>query len=660
MDLENIKESLDTNLFKEINKNVEKNKIITDIYKIKIDIENPNDSKNTNKDDSKEVSIKSKSDKKIEIIPKEDDNVNKENIQNNGQNSAKKSDNDFNNKDSKIFVEKNDIKGNLLIKTDKIIDINLIEDFDKTKNDSKNKEIQKEDKNDNIEENINNKKGKNFEEIHMNIKDIDIKNDIKQFKPSKSNEHENNRKIKEENEFDKDNKIVVTLNKYLNSKSNDDKNAKNNKDLSKLELKPKKPINKIIRNIKLNNEQELNHKKKISKIKNSKEINNSEEKLKKKQKEMSISQNKILKKEKPNERNLVKNKKKLQKKLFSPINKIIKQNSNLESKERHAFNTLESNEKLTAKKSKNKFEMNEKRIKVKKNLQLNYDIPPMTKLYKTEFSFRTPNQSLLSKDNKVDRKKPNSKSKIISFDKMKSGNKIINRKKKIDNILNYSSKIVKVNEKIKRSKNIGLNVNLKRIKETNEGINHKNDLRNLFLESKDSNNIRKEKNKNNDSISSWESDLGDVGEIIEDEAESEFGNELNELNENNFINNPKSINTYSSNILMSNNEKKRMSLSVNKNDKNSNFHISFSSNYKQNITQIKNEKINYKFKDSQEIHNKIKKKENDIEKVKKLIEIVKRNIKYYDKEIIELEKSIQNQEQIRNEYQILINYLNLK
>ena len=375
---------------------------------------------------------------------------------------------------------------------------------------------------------------------------------------------------------------------------------------------------------------------------------------------MSISQNKILKKEKPNERNLVKNKKKLQKKLFSPINKIIKQNSNLESKERHAFNTLESNEKLTAKKSKNKFEMNEKRIKVKKNLQLNYDIPPMTKLYKTEFSFRTPNQSLLSKDNKVDRKKPNSKSKIISFDKMKSGNKIINRKKKIDNILNYSSKIVKVNEKIKRSKNIGLNVNLKRIKETNEGINHKNDLRNLFLESKDSNNIRKEKNKNNDSISSWESDLGDVGEIIEDEAESEFGNELNELNENNFINNPKSINTYSSNILMSNNEKKRMSLSVNKNDKNSNFHISFSSNYKQNITQIKNEKINYKFKDSQEIHNKIKKKENDIEKVKKLIEIVKRNIKYYDKEIIELEKSIQNQEQIRNEYQILINYLNLK
>jgi hypothetical protein len=660
LDLENIKESLDTNLFKEINKNVEKNKIITDIYKIKIDIENPNDSKNTNKDDSKEVSIKSKSDKKIEIIPKEDDNVNKENIQNNGQNSAKKSDNDFNNKDSKIFVEKNDIKGNLLIKTDKIIDINLIEDFDKTKNDSKNKEIQNEDKNDNIEENTNNKKGKNFEEIHMNIKDIDIKNDIKQFKPSKSNEHENNRKIKEENEFDKDNKIVVTLNKYLNSKSNDDKNAKNNKDLSKLELKPKKPINKIIRNIKLNNEQELNHKKKLSKIKNSKEINNSEEKLKKKQKEMSISQNKILKKEKPNERNLVKNKKKLQKKLFSPINKIIKQNSNLESKERHAFNTLESNEKLTAKKSKNKFEMNEKRIKVKKNLQLNYDIPPMTKLYKTEFSFRTPNQSLLSKDNKVDRKKPNSKSKIISFDKMKSGNKIINRKKKIDNILNYSSKIVKVNEKIKRSKNIGLNVNLKRIKETNEGINHKNDLRNLFLESKDSNNIRKEKNKNNDSISSWESDLGDVGEIIEDEAESEFGNELNELNENNFINNPKSINTYSSNILMSNNEKKRMSLSVNKNDKNSNFHISFSSNYKQNITQIKNEKINYKFKDSQEIHNKIKKKENDIEKVKKLIEIVKRNIKYYDKEIIELEKSIQNQEQIRNEYQILINYLNLK
>jgi hypothetical protein len=305
--------------------------------------------------------------------------------------------------------------------------------------------------------------------------------------------------------------------------------------------------------------------------------------------------------------------------------------------------------------------MNEKRIKVKKNLNLNYDVTPMNKLYKTEFSFRTPTQSLLSRENnKIENKNLNKKGKIISIDKIKNSNKIINRKKKIDNILNHSNKNLKINENIKRSKNIGLNINLKRIKETKEGKTKKNELRNLFLESKDNNNIRKEKNKNNDSISSWESDLGDVGEIIEDDGESEFGTELNELNENNFINNPKSINTYSSIILMSNNEKKRFSLSVNKTEISSNFHNSFSSNYKPSITQIKNEKNNYKFKDFQEIHNKIKKKENDIEKVKKLIEIVKRNIKYYDKEIIEIEKSIQNEEQVRDEYQMLINYLNLK
>ena len=163
--------------------------------------------------------------------------------------------------------------------------------------------------------------------------------------------------------------------------------------------------------------------------------------------------------------------------------------------------------------------------------------------------------------------------------------------------------------------------------------------------------------KDKDSISS--SDLGDVGEIIEDEAESEFGNELNELGENNFINNPKSISTYSSSIILMSNktQKKRFSLSVNKSEKNNNNHSSSSKN---NVIQKINEKISYNFKDSKEISDKIKKKESDIEKIKKLIEIVKRNIKYYDKEINEVEKFIQKEEQIRKDYQILINYLNQK
>ena len=100
-------------------------------------------------------------------------------------------------------------------------------------------------------------------------------------------------------------------------------------------------------------------------------------------------------------------------------------------------------------------------------------------------------------------------------------------------------------------------------------------------------------------------------------------------------------------------QKKRFSLSVNKSE--INYNNNHSSPLNNNIIQKINEKISYNFKDSKEISDKIKKKENDIEKIKKLIEIVKRNIKYYDKEINEVEKFIQKEEQIRKDYQILIN-----
>ena len=138
---------------------------------------------------------------------------------------------------------------------------------------------------------------------------------------------------------------------------------------------------------------------------------------------------------------------------------------------------------------------------------------------------------------------------------MKNVNKIINRKKKIEKILYNSNQDFNKNDtnKIKRSNNLGLNINLKRIRETKENELKKGNLSDLNLKSKNNNtnkNINNNnKNKNNDSISSWEDDLGDVGEIIEDEGESEFGTELtdlNELSENNFINNPKSISIYSS------------------------------------------------------------------------------------------------------------------
>ena len=53
-----------------MNRNIEKNKIITDVYNIKIDIEHPIESTNSNNDDIKEKS--NKSEKLIESVSKEE------------------------------------------------------------------------------------------------------------------------------------------------------------------------------------------------------------------------------------------------------------------------------------------------------------------------------------------------------------------------------------------------------------------------------------------------------------------------------------------------------------------------------------------------------------------------------------------------------------
>ena len=107
---------------------------------------------------------------------------------------------------------------------------------------------------------------------------------------------------------------------------------------------------------------------------------------------------------------------------------------------------------------------------------------------------------------------------------------------------------------------------------------------------------------------------------------------------------------------MKKNEKKRFSLSLNKIDINS---LS-SPRFNNNTENYKERNKYYKLINSDDIKNKIKKKENDIEKIKKLIEIVNRNIKYYDERILEVENFIKNEEQLRNEYQLLINFFNLK
>ena len=124
---------------------------------------------------------------------------------------------------------------------------------------------------------------------------------------------------------------------------------------------------------------------------------------------------------------------------------------------------------------------------------------------------------------------------------------------------------------------------------------------------------------------------------------------MNELNENNLINNPKSIVPFSSIILLKSNDKKRLSLSVNKSDK---------SNVDNKLLAALKKDINNEYNKSMinELYYKIKKKDNDIEKVKKQIEIAKRNMKYYDNIIKDVDNLIHNEEHVRKEYQLLINF----
>ena len=104
IDLNEIKEKLEAENTKAINKNIEKDKVITDIYKIKIDIENPNDDSDIKYKEN--LDLNNKSEKQIEIISKEDTKVNKENVQNNGQELEEKIGKNNDNK-KKIFFEKN-------------------------------------------------------------------------------------------------------------------------------------------------------------------------------------------------------------------------------------------------------------------------------------------------------------------------------------------------------------------------------------------------------------------------------------------------------------------------------------------------------------------------------------------------------------------------
>ena len=308
-------------------------------------------------------------------------------------------------------------------------------------------------------------------------------------------------------------------------------------------------------------------------------------------------------------------------------------------------------------------------LKIKKSPKLNinsHHTSSVSKLNHTQLLFNNIHEKL-NKNKKNEKKSFSNKNNIISIDKMKNANRIINSKKKIEKILNNSNNINQKNNKNIKNKNskLNLNLNLKRIKESKEKETNakKPNLRKLILDSKNNEinakkNNRELNNELNNSSSSSESDLGFVGEIIEDEADSDPGTELNEFNENNLINNPKSIAMYSSVILVNSDKKKRLSLSVNKTEK-FNFDKKLFAPLKKDIN---NEYNNNEFniKQANEIVYKIRKRENDIEKVKKQIEIAERNIKYYEKIIKEVDNLILNEENMRKEYQLLINFYNLE
>ena len=95
---------------------------------------------------------------------------------------------------------------------------------------------------------------------------------------------------------------------------------------------------------------------------------------------------------------------------------------------------------MIPKKVRKKVETNDKKFKSKKNfnLRINSETTTLPKYYKTELSFKSSTEKLLLKETKLDKKSNNNKNKIISIDKMKNANKIINSKKKIDNFLNIS------------------------------------------------------------------------------------------------------------------------------------------------------------------------------------------------------------------------------
>ena len=156
-------------------------------------------------------------------------------------------------------------------------------------------------------------------------------------------------------------------------------------------------------------------------------------------------------------------------------------------------------------------------------------------------------------------------------------------------------------------------------------------------------------------------DLDKVGEIIEDDCKSKKWIEMTDINENNIINNPRSLEAYSSIVfsIKKDNDIKLQSLSVSKENKNSYIKKNiFKSNNPEELKKEKN-----KFNNIPEIKNlnqKIEEKNKNIEKIKKLIEYYKKQMVKYDNEIIKIDNWILREEKEREEFQVMVNFLNVQ
>ena len=168
----------------------------------------------------------------------------------------------------------------------------------------------------------------------------------------------------------------------------------------------------------------------------------------------------------------------------------------------------------------------------------------------------------------------------------------------------------------------------------------------------------KKENKNKKLNKTYsESDLGEVGEIIEEENE----NELSELGENHFINNPKSIKPFSSIDFENKKFNKQQPLSLSKKKNLSILGGNHLIHLKENNFDMEDEKYyEEKYKNNQEIFeviNKIKSKNKDIEKFQKIIEKIKQRMKKYDNEIKTVNNWIYIEENKKENFQQMINFI---